>query len=145
MAQSRPRKQPAIIYPEFGAWFLATATEQGWSKRRIALALGVAPETCGRWGRGEARPKPGMCQALADCFGISVDVVWEKAGYRDRMQGEDGPEVSTLITQIKKIDWNPPESQLAYDSLLAMLKVIGKKHKANPLRIVTDENTGIDG
>ena len=46
--------------------------ERGWTQVRLAVRLGVAPDTVSHWERGVNRPRPGMQQGLAQLFGVHV-------------------------------------------------------------------------
>ena len=53
---------------------------RGMSRSQVAEAIGVTPETIGRWERGESEPTRAYLISMARAYGVSIDqLVGEKA------------------------------------------------------------------
>jgi transcriptional regulator with XRE-family HTH domain len=119
MASREPLRNPPLRWPEYGpfrSWLLDELATRGW--KPIDLAQRINPKSpvsaassLSKWMRGELRPTPKSCKAIADALGADLDHVLTLAGHRP---AERESERAELISDISAMLERLPDEQVAF-------------------------------
>lgn len=111
---------------QFSGWFRRQLTRRQWSQREFARVAKIAPSTVNNWFRGERLPDPASCEAIAEAFGLTLDIVLEVAGHRPAVEPLDPDDPRELLAaRVRRM--RPDPHDLA--TLNSILDVYDKRNK----------------
>jgi len=125
---------------DFGTWLAAALERRGLNQSQLARRLGVATGTVNRWVNEGRRPASSAFEGLARELGVSVDEVMLAAGVIEVERARIGPRARLLDL----ISWLPDQE---VEAVLAFAEFRGERARSamRSARIVTNEDTGVDG
>lgn len=73
----------------------------GYSQKFVALSIGVSPPTVSMWESGKKKPTRDNLRALADLFGVSVDLLMDREETEKiQTQSEEEAELLAIYRQL---------------------------------------------
>ena len=100
---------------ELGVRIRELRRRDGRTQEDLATALGVTPQAVSRWESGGCYPDMELMPAIANLFGVSIDVLF---GY----QGEREIKINALLTAVNALDRQNFADEITNDECIAMLR-----------------------
>lgn len=96
---------PADI-DRFLNWLRGQLDERRWSKRQLALEMGVAASTVQRWFKERTRPDYVSSIQLAGVLGVNPEVVLDYAGWRPWSNRPRTERARAIVSLAESVDWD---------------------------------------
>ena len=93
----------------------ALRKDSGRTQEELADILGVSPQAVSRWENGNGYPDTETLPRLANCFGVTLDVLFGFDGDRERR-------VSELVDRVDRMAWANEYDDVNLDECAALLR-----------------------